>query len=347
MTGNGDLDLIIATDEDGGAVWYEQGTGLDNWTQHTIVSSGTYTNAEGIDAGDVDGDGDIEVFILDQEGGELYVAKSDTSDPTGSWSTETLLNDVDWVVHTLMADLTDDGEKNNLIYSYEGSSSGDGGIYWLEFTGGNALDSNNWENHEIAQIEGGWGLARQRVDLSDNGEETDIVFGTRAGGRNSAADGGVYWAEPATDPRDPWTVTEIDGTGSTIHVDVGDFSGDGDVNDVVICQTTEGTFDGVAWYDGSDGWSRTEITDSDPYFNVRAYPRSEGPSDIIGVRRTGSYSGVLEFWRDSGNGYEIEHSETLYKEVDRIPIADIDGDGSEEFVTASETEAIDIWEIDS
>lgn len=338
MTDSGSQDILVGTDEDGEAVWYENDS---NWTQNTIATG--FGNIEGIDAADVDDDGDIEVFILDQDNGNLHVAKQDSSDPTGSWSTELLDESAPNLVHTLVMDVTGDGSPTDLVYSYEGTSNGNGGIYWQEYTGGSVLDSSNWSKHEIVQEEGGWGIARQPVDLSGDGNATDIVFGARTQ-RNSGASGGVWWAERPSDPTDPWTQHTIDTTDSALHVDVGDFSGDGNATDVLVGRFDDGT--GVYWYDESDSWSQNTVTNQDTWWNVRAYPRSGSADDLILIERSGGTEGELQYWIEDGGDYSLEIAENLYKEVERLPLADLDGDGNDEFVTVSETGAVEYWEVD-
>lgn len=336
MDASGSQDIVVGTDLEGGAVWYENDAG---WTQHQIASG--YESVEGVDAVDIDGDGDVEVFILDQPGGVLDIAVQDNSDPTGSWSTTTLDGNATNVVNTLLGDLAGDGDKNDLIYSYEGGESGDGGVYWLEWTGGDVGSASNWDKHEIVQEEGAWGLSRRFADLSGDGTTLDIAFTARTA-RNDAAGGGVWWLEKPSDPRDLWTQHEIDTEDSALQVDIGDLSGNGDAKDVVVGRFDDG--EGVYWYDEANSWERNAVTTGSTWYNVRAKDYTENAAwDIITVEQSPT---ELAFWKKSGDAYQPAAVEDLYKEVERIPFGDIDGDGSDEFVTVSEEKFVEYWDVE-
>lgn len=344
MTGDGNLDVVIGAAHDGGVYWYEQNTPTD-WTRHTIATG--YNEVEGIGVIDVDGDGNNEVFIADQGAGIIDIAKPDTNDATGSWSTATVVSSAPMCNHTRHFDLDGDGTPE-FVFGYEGTTTGEGGLEWLEYTGGGVLTASNWTRHVIAQEAGTWGISRSRSDVSGDGHAEDIVF-TVWSERVSGADGGVYTAEfPSSgDPTDSWTVTRLTTT-SSIHVDTGDFTGDGTPTDIVVSYSYDVSGRGIDILEDDGSWTRSEVTASGPYYNVRAATYSGGADDLIAVTRDSSADGTLQYWMtDSGiSGYGINESQSLYKEVETLPFADIDGDGEDEFVTVSEEQWIEYWDVE-
>jgi hypothetical protein len=339
IDGSGSLDILVAGDTNGDARWYEAD---NNWTTHTIATG--YSEMEGIDAADINGNGNIEVFILDQGGNLLDIAVQDSGDPTGSWSTTTLDSDAPNVIHTLMTDVTQDGNANNLIYTVEGSTTGEGGVRWLEYNGGGLLNAANWDIHTVFQNEGVWGISRRRADISGDGETTDIAVGARNSVRHDDPNVGLWWLEPASDPRNSWNATKISST-EMMHVDLGDLSGNGAPIDIVGASYRE---EGLFWWDAANNYSRNTIVDNtDVHMNALCHQWTGGAWVVLTVRRDGNTSGseVLEFWENNGAGYQLNTSTSLYKEVERLPIGQITGDSTQEFITVTEGGAVEYWEV--
>ncbi|NUB91114.1 hypothetical protein HT576_08780 [Haloterrigena sp. SYSU A121-1] len=338
---DGKIDVAYA---DGGSdyvEWCEQGSSTTDWTCHSVASG--YNEIEGLEAVDFDGDGTYELAIMDQGNNDLDIASQDTSDPTGSWSTVTVDSSANNVQSGLSADIDDDGD-NDLFYAYEGGSSGDGGVYWQEYTGGDVLTASNYNKHEIVQREGAWWISHKRQDFSDDGNATDLLVTFREG-KNSAADGGLYWYEQNdTDVTSTWPENAIDTSHPFLHADSGNFCGNGTERDVVGTGTHDGSHTGIDIYCYDDNWQSHTVRDDMNWHGVKAVDiDKQGRWEIIGADNDGSTNSIRIHAYQDGSWSETD-SETYSKADDNMIPYDLTGDGYEELFTISEnSNSVDWW----
>lgn len=256
LTGNGKTDIVVCQSVNGKTEWWEQGATVYDWTRHEIGTG--LTKIEGIVVADFDDDGDLEVVALDQGGGRVVLYKPATyGDPTGAWTATTLVTGRANAQDGQAIDIDGDGIPE-LVYTFEGANSGQGGVHWLDFDGADVNDAADWTDYTMTDHPGAWWLASSgRVDLSGSGRG-DIVFSSRDS-RNTGPTPGVYWLEAPADPTGTWTKRTIESRDADWRtVDVGDFSGNGHGKDV-ICADVDGTY-GPQWYDFSDSWAATPIS---------------------------------------------------------------------------------------
>lgn len=62
IDGDGDLDILSASSNDGKIAWYENLDGLGNFGAQKVIATETF--ASGLYSSDMDGDGDMDVFLL-------------------------------------------------------------------------------------------------------------------------------------------------------------------------------------------------------------------------------------------------------------------------------------------
>lgn len=328
---DGRTDAIVSDGENGSVYWYQQPDRLDNsWTQTTIQSG--FSEVEGVATGDFDDDGNIEVVIADQGGDELAIAKQDTSDPTGSWSATTLDAGATNVQGILIWDVDSDGNLD-IMYSYEGSASGNGGIFWQQFGGGDPLDSNNWTQHQALQVEGAWWLAqRAPKDLTADGNSDDVLFSVRES-KNTAASGEVAYISPPSDPTNTWSKTQIDDNADYVplHVSHGNLFGNNHEKDILASAFDSGN--SIYRYDFSNGFARATVDSSTRYYNSKARDLSSNSRDDLFVNDDGSSEFKLYVY--DGSQYVVTDSIAHGKSDSAILAADITGDGTNELLTTS------------
>lgn len=346
ISGNGKTDLLMSNGKGGQTFWYEQGATPYHWTRHPIFTiPGPRREIEGNDLGDFDGNGRLEAVSLDQPNGVIYLHAHD-GDPHGAWRTVALQTGRPLVQASLVTDVDGDG-RLDLIYTWEGRQTGAGGVHWLRFTGTDLLDPAHWEDHVLIQHESAWWLAQRRVDLNSNGRATDLVFTARnLKARNPGARPGVFWLEEPSNPADrtqPWKRHTVDDTLThPLHVDVGDLSGRGHGQDLVV-----GGFDThhVYWYSFSEGWKRhalpLPVLDGelpDKVWNVKT-TRFDGGRDGILTPVTRGQKGALLHFEFMGERYEpnlLRRIDYDHPMEDRIVLHDLDGDGlAEAFIPDS------------
>ena len=295
------------------------------------------TKIEGIVCGDVDGDGEIEVLSLDQTEGIIRLHKHPAANPTGTWTTISLQTSRLNLQDAQAIDIDGDG-RPEIVYTWEGNGTGSGGVNWLDYDGdGDVMDTDNWNDYVMVQHEGSWWLASSqvdtsgsdnRVDLSGDTNDTDIVFSSRDNANPNAVPG-IYWIEEPGTVTDPWTLhtiiaTEVD----WLQCDIGDFSGNGPGKDVLsIDHTAE-----LCWFDFSDSWAKHTLAlpaGTADCWNCRTMTvQSNGRDDIMLITEDGIYR-----YEWSGSAYVSTQICPLgysHPMEDRIIWHDLDGDSVDE-----------------
>lgn len=337
LTGNGRVDLLMSNGKGGETFWYEQGDTPQNWTRHTIHTiDSPRREIEGNDLGDFNGDGRMEAVSLDQKNGVIYLHVQG-DDPRGAWRTSAIVKDRPLLQASLVTDIDGDG-RSDLVFTWEGDAKGRGGVHWLRLDGDDPLEPTHWSEHVMVVHESAWWLAARRVDLSGDGRDVEIVFSARnIKSRNPGARPGVFWLQPPADVTQTWTRHTIDDSlDHPLHVDLGDFSGDGHGKDVVV-----GGFntEQVHWYRFADDWRRYSLqvplvdgVQPDRVWNVKT-ARLGGTRDGILAPVCRGPRGALVYFEFTGERHEANVLRKIdygHPMDDRILLHDIDGNGMEE-----------------
>ncbi len=339
INGDGTNNLIVGTGNGGEVYWYEKLSG-GRWQKHLIAKG--YREVEGTIAGDFNGNGQIEIIILDQRGNRVDIAQQATDDPKGEWLTLTLDPDASFVQQGIIMDITGNGNPD-FIYAYEGSSQGDGGFYWMENKGENLLDPDNWEKHEILQIEGAWWIDYNSPrDWGGHGTGDIAVSVREIRGRNpGAVNGGIYILKQPANPRDNWIKEAVDKSFPVLQVSSGDLTGNGDERDLVAgaCHDSEHT--GLYIYDHSNEWQRTVIENQHNWWGTYAFDiNKNGRSEIVSGERSGNTIRIYAY-NESLKRYVLKASDPFLKPDDQIIFDDIDGNGNKtEFFVGSDPDGI-------
>ena len=345
IDGDGDLDPIVGTG-DGGSVYWLKKRNQTDWSRHLITEG--LIEVEGTSAADFDGDGRMEIIIFDQatanpDAPNVYIAKQDTPDPMDGWSLAVLDENAPHVQQGLVFDVDADGDLD-LVYAYEGKVDGEGGFYWMEYRGGDVLDSSNWEKYEIDQIEGAWWIDYNSPKDWGGLGNGDIAVGVRAGGRSPpSALGGVFIYTQPSDPTEEWNRMIVDDDFPVLQVASGNFTGSGE-KDLVAGACHDSADSGLYIYEYDNQWNRIEVESGHDWWGTYAYDiDNDGMFEIISGDRTTKKMNVYAYDGDSGR-YKKEATTTFEKPDDQIIFADIDGDGiSTEFFVGSDVESILVW----
>ena len=238
LDGDGDMDVISASIFDDKIAWYENTNGLGSFGTQQVIT----TNADGggsIFAGDLDGDGDIDV--LSASGLDDKVAWYENTNGLGAFGTQQIITtSADAVKSVYAADLDGDDDLDVVA-----SSTFDRDIVWFENTDGlgdfgptQFIDANAFGT-----------LAVIATDLDGDGDN-DVIAGQSSR---------VAWYEN-TDGNGSFSSMQVvnEDAVNTSSLFATDLDGDGDM-DVI---STSSTSDEVAWYEnlGSDQFSASTIT---------------------------------------------------------------------------------------
>lgn len=327
VDGDGENNILAGTGDGGAVYWYEK-HGPHDWTGHLIADG--LIEVEGTVSADFNGDGQIEVIIFDQATADptqpnVYLAKQDTEDPTGPWSTAVLDEDAPHVQQGMVHDVDGDG-RLDFVYAYEGDGP-DGGFYWMAYGGGDPLSADNWQKHEIDQVSGAWWIDHNSPkDFSGDGNEGDILVSVREGRNRAHSDGEVVIYERPEDPRDgEWTKHTIEDGYVPLHVTSGDLSGNGDDRDIVSAGSHDGG-EGLYWYEFGE-WRRHVIEEDGDWWGTYAFDiNNSGRAEIITGKRYDDVLRIYAYDAEAGQ-YNVVAEDSFHKPDDQIIFDDITGDG--------------------
>lgn len=129
MNGDGVVDVVMAlageqSTNEGSIVWYENKDACrGTWEKHFI---GTLAGAFEAVAGDIDGDGQLEVVATSHGEGQLALFKHE-GDPRGPWQMQLLKENWDRISQPVLADLDGDGRLDLAVCS---AGRGQGVRWW-------------------------------------------------------------------------------------------------------------------------------------------------------------------------------------------------------------------------
>ena len=351
---DGKLDIVADAYRAQVIVWYEQPADPVNgtWTKRTIDSN--IGNVHDFQIGDIDGDGRRDVIGLslstswtDYSAGVGYVAwYQKPLDPTGAW-TKTIIASSGATgllgSRTMgLGDIDSDGDLDIAVAVDRQTFSTNGKLFWYQNPGGsNASNPSLWHEYLMDETQG-CGADAQIGDIDQDGY-LDIVY---AGNAGSPANLFVYFA-----PQDPTNVggwNRVPLTGTTYHVRLVDFDGDGDLD--IIRASALGSL--VSWLENPfpldprapANWHEY-IIENNATINIAnqvnvADIDGDGDLDIAMDADPSGTTGTFKWYRRPDDpkdvaAYEIyvvdnNSSYTAYSHDSNL--ADIDGDGDPDMV---------------
>lgn len=339
IDGDGDLDLLSSASRDGRVFWFEQLSTVEQWRRHEIYTA-DYEDPkiEGNALGDLDGDDALEAVTLDQGTGRVLLHDPE-SVPTGQWKTVSLRTDRELVQDALVANLSED-DKPELIYTWEGSRDGRGGLNRLKLTGSDPLDPNQWHDRSLVVHESAWWMVPRLLDLTGTGQRRDLVYTARhLLDRNPASKPGLFWLS-ASDRDGPWQRHTIDDRlPHPLHVDAGQLTDDGPQHDLVV-----GGDETAYWYDAENEWTRHALSPPsfadgpiDRVWNVKTIPLPDQPRDaVLAIPEIDGESAMVLFqWHEERyEGSVLRRLPYGHAMEDRIVVRDLTDDAMPELIIA-------------
>jgi hypothetical protein len=128
LDGDGDMDVLSASRNDGKIAWYENINGQGTFGEQQLISSPEELYGFSVVAADIDNDGDMDVV---SGRGDDYVSWYENLDGLGNFSMANIIStEADGVLQVLITDINDDGKIDVLSSSYWDSK-----IAWYENLG--------------------------------------------------------------------------------------------------------------------------------------------------------------------------------------------------------------------
>ncbi len=310
INGDGAVDVLgTGATDSGNITWWEYNDTLGDWSSHVIFNSSRFSHAYGINTGDMDSDGDIDVL------GTAY------DDDTLSWFENTGAG-VTWVNHTITSSL----EK--AIDATPVDIDGDGDLDVLAL--GNTTSLCWWENHLVPRI--------SNVTMSPDPAYADDTIRCSYeyhGGRQGLSDfvwkvnnvNQIVTPSQQTDSFHKFEIHMITPSYLGNFVCTADIDTDGKI-DVI----TTGVSENVTWWKNNEldggSWTPTTLNPSDFGTNsVNACDLDrDGDLDIIAVEPSEN----ITWWNNTaGNGtqWTKQPIATNFYEPTRVLTEDLDADG--------------------
>lgn len=337
---NGKIDIIGSSGKGGETVWFEQGDNWKQWNRHHLFTLDREAkDIEGNVTGDINRDGWLEVVSVDQFNGNIYIHSS--SNPKEYWYTQIIQGDRPFLQDARLIDVDEDGILD-IVYTWQGTKKGEGGVHWLKFVGNDLMDSTSWKDYTMVTHEGAWWLGPHPEDLSGNGHSNDILFSAKnSPNRNPDSRPGIFWIEAPENVKDLWTLHTIDSTlYRPAHVDFGNFQGFGPGRDVIV-----GGFEtnSLYWYEYGNNWKKHQIeipmeAGEGVYYawNVKSIPLGHFHDGILApIVNESKKRGALCLFTFTDGHYRYQVLKAInysHPMDDRILLVDLTGDNRPEII---------------
>ncbi|MBD3312796.1 hypothetical protein GF352_05075, partial [archaeon] len=308
LDGDGDLDALATAYSLSSVYWFENTAGDgSSWTEHIIDSA--LTGTEQVVAGDLDGDGDLDVVVADAGADDIIWYENNNGDAS-SWSKDTIEGFFDYVQIVFIYDMDQDGDLDVIA-----SADNDAEVAWWDNTAG---DGSSWSKNIIDSSL----FHAQGLFVGDfDGDGDPDVFAGQSGSE-------VYWYENTNGFGTSWSETLLDNS-FTINFDLfaSDFDNDGDL-DVFA---TDSDASDVVWYEnlGLNGTSGPCCGDDwvwDNFYNS-SHICYEGVSSTNADLSKGYCEARGYGWVEGGGTFASDVTYSVGDEPYTVVLGDLDGDG--------------------
>ncbi|MGQ0700311.1 MAG: FG-GAP-like repeat-containing protein, partial [Panacagrimonas sp.] len=331
LDGDGDVDVLSASFADDKIAWYENDGGTDpGFTLRTISTTADF--AVSVHAGDVDGDGDLDVLSASTDDDTLALYVNQTIHRSAVFpAVRTISTAADGAYSVFSADLDGDGDEDVLS-----ASAQDGEIAWYEHNGA-ALPAFTRRTISTTAT---FAQSVHAADLDGDGD-VDVLSASRN-------DDKIAWYENDGTAVPNFTErtisTAADGARSVFSADL---DGDGDVD--VLSASASAVTDLVLWFE-NDGAAlpsftlRTISSNTNGSVAVRVADL-DGDGDIDVLSALGDANRIAWYENDGASppAFTLRTVGTGISVPRSVSAADLDGDGDVDVLSASNLDDRIAW----
>jgi hypothetical protein len=320
IDGDGDQDVLSASNGDHKIAWYENADGNGNFGAQQIITTSAL-EANSVYAADFDGDGDLDVLSASYN----VIAWYENTDGNGTFGKQNVISISPQFSETIFAsDLDGDGDQDVLASSKDYGAP-EGIITWHENTDGNGTFG---EQQVIDSLPGG---SVKTSDLDGDGDQDVLsVYGAAINWYENI-DGNGTFGPPHI----------IQSCGYSRSLFTTDIDNDGDQDILVATDVLTGA-DCLLWCENIDGNGTFETHDVSPaswdgnYNDVHAADLDmDGDQDVLSAQ--GQNNSITWYENTDGNGTfgDQQVITTLAGGAGSVFAADLDGDGDQDVLSAS------------
>ena len=327
MDGDGDMDILSASNADNTIAWYENNGAADpTWTATDIATSAAGANS--VFAADMDGDGDMDIVSSSANDNTIAWYENDgNANPT--WAAADIATSANSARSVFVADMDGDGDMDIISASYN-----DNTIAWYE---NNGAANPTWTATDIATSAAG-ALSVYEADMDGDGD-MDIVSA-------DFGDNTIAWYENngAADPT--WAAADIaTSANGAASVFLADMDGDGDM-DIVSASSNDNT---IAWYENNGAadptWTAADIVTNAGFArDVHAADMDgDGDMDIVSADFGDN---TIAWYENNGAAdptWTAADISTSANAPHSVFVADMDGDGDMDIVSADSGDNTIAW----
>jgi hypothetical protein len=289
------------------AVWhFRTAAGAGNGTFVNRQSGMDSTWSEDITLGDLDGDGDLDIFLGHRDAASTVWF----NDGSGYFTTNGIDLGSDYLIDVSLGDLDGDGDLDAILAGHQDNS------FWRN-------DGHGTFSYGSAVFAGSAIIRKVSLGDLDGDGDLDAVIVTACDffDPNQACDYAVHriWWNDGAGGLQP--STQSLGHGTSADVSLGDLDGDGDLDAMVVSSLAQGS---AVWTNlGGGVFTSTQTLENLSAASVDFGDLDgDGDLDAFVAPQAGSTSAV---WLNDGNGTLVpgQHLENL----DSAALGDLDGDG--------------------
>ncbi|MEE3370379.1 MAG: FG-GAP-like repeat-containing protein [Planctomycetota bacterium] len=320
LDGDGDVDVLSASQEDGTIAWY-QNDGSQGFT--TQIISNTEAGATSVTTGDIDGDGDLDIVTAAATTNSVSWYENEDNE---QFSVRVITNEALGANQVLIVDLDGDGDHDVLS-----TSSEDDSIRWYENDSTQQFTTHS-VNNEAA---GASGLAA--ADINGDGY-LDLLTA-------SSTDDSITWY--ANDGSQTFTAHVIsDSALGASSLFTTDLDRDGDT-DVIAASADDNTlwwfeYDAAAEDEGEAFVAHTVTTDALGASEViTADLDGDGDTDLLSASANDN---TIAWYQNDGEQSFARHIISADSTgATAVSVADVDGDGDLDVLSASHEDDTIAW----
>ncbi len=325
IDGDGDMDMVSASNQDNKIAWYENTDGLGTFGPQQLISNGAI-GPNTVIAADVDGDNDLDV--LSASSFDATIAWYPNTDGAGAFGAQQLIsNQCQYAMWVAVADLDKDGDLDVVS-----ASLADDKIAWYENTDG----AGTFGDQQIVSTQADAALFVQVADINHDGW-IDIISA-------SMQDGKVAWYQNMNGSGFSAQNVITEQLNQPRAVACADIDKDGDT-DIAVASSGDNT---VSWYQndgaGTFGAQNVIANDVTGAVSVAAVDiDKDGDQDIVAC----AYNTNTVMWYENTNGLGAFGQRNVITNTAQGPnhlyIADLNGDTKQDVAVACETGKKLVW----